>query len=198
MKKEFNKLGYEELPKTKENYGNLIRKAPKLDVPIFSLPSSYKRSNLTYIGDYGLGYNDDSQLVHAGAHAGQLYMTSDGRLVDIKRDYNNYGRDPDQSKNQYSDFVQFLANSLDKIGTPVIVSSGYQDVKEPMFNPRDINTNPTLTINDIMDSNSNLYINDQIVDLVKNFVKKNNMQNIDGKWISTLPEVEVITKRKKK
>lgn len=186
------------------DFGIISSKVVDPDTPVYQTNSdSYNRDDLTYVGSYGLGYSDDTQLYHAGSHAGELYMTSNGTLVDRKLDYNNYGMDADGSTGaHYEDQLQKYANYLDKMGSPVVVSSGYQPVRNPMFNMRDINTNNPLTINDILEDRQNVYANEQIIKLVEEFAKKNNMQNYNGEYLSTLPEVVIqpkkLVKRKKK
>lgn len=197
QRRDFINAGYIEVPKEKRDYGIISSKIGNEDIPIFQTTPDYtNKENLTYIGGYGLGYNDDSQLYHAGSHAGELYITSDGTLVDRKLDYNNYGLDKDNTGSTYNGITQILANLLDKIGSPVVVTSGYQPVRNPMYDPYNINTNPPLTISDVMNPETNKYINPEVVKLVQNFVKTHNLQNYDGQWIQTLPEIVVIPKHK--
>jgi hypothetical protein len=136
----FLEAGYQE--GTEGDYG-LVRKAVgDRKLPVFQRkPDVISRQELVPFGNAHLDYSDgkyryqgpkDTELIHAGNYPIAYYVDNEGKMYTKAWDLNDYGNA--SSSGRYSDIKQALANALDYIGNPTVVTTGFQPVVDESGN----------------------------------------------------------------
>lgn len=132
QEKEFLKQGY-----IKDNSGDygLVKKAVgNRDIPIFQKnKDDITREEVIPIGNiYNRWFGEpDEALYHAGNYPTTIYADKKtGELYQKAFDLNDYGENTRVSSGaRYPGVMQFFANALDKIGSPTVVTTGIQKIK---------------------------------------------------------------------
>lgn len=124
QKKEFLNAGYIE---GKEGDYGLVRKAVgNRDIPIYQRePDATKREDLVPIGNINNRYfPDKGELFHARNFPTALYYNyQNGKFYQKAWDLNDYG-----GSTGHTTLQKFGANVLDMIGSPTVVTSGFQEI----------------------------------------------------------------------
>lgn len=124
QKKEFLNAGYIE---GKEGDYGLVRKAVgNRDIPIYQRePDAAKREDLVPIGNINNRYfPDKGELFHAGHYPTALYYNyQNNKFYQKAWDLNDYG-----GSTGHTPLQKFGANVLDMIGSPTVVTSGFQEI----------------------------------------------------------------------
>lgn len=175
---------------TPGDYG-LVKKAVGNDnFPVFQTsPDKAKRDDLVVIGNTYNGHNGiapSDNLYHAGHFPTSIYIDADGNFFAKSWDLNDYGNSRDTGGANYG-HDQWKANFLDIIGSPVVVTTGYQPVQGRWVNS--VTDPEDLTIN-------NLYLDEELQHLFENFAKTHHMRRIDGEWVTTTDKDLVVTPTK--
>lgn len=203
QKKVFHNEGY--IDGQPGDYGLVKSAVRNRDIPVFqTAPDSIKRENLTHLGnildgDWETSYiGDEKELVHAGGFPSAIYIDGSTGILYQKQwdlnDYGNYG-----SGTNYDGIKQVAANLLDKVGNPVVVTSGYQPI---------LRYNKPYKLGDLInpDSYKSGYRPSGIHDartlwkiVNKGFEDKGlHLENLNGQYIPMLPGIEVILDRNTK
>lgn len=125
---------------TPKDYGPLASQIGDKDYPVWqTAPDAIEGDKLTSLGTIisndklmynanGRSYNPNA-LTHAGHYPVTYYFDDDQNLYYKAHDLNDYG-DSTAGENgfRYKGIKQKLANLLDVIGNPVVVTTGYQPV----------------------------------------------------------------------
>lgn len=122
------------------DYGLVQRAVGNRNLPVYQRKKdSINRENLTPIGNMDSVWlsGDDSELEHAGSYPTAIYRGNDGKFYQKAWDLNDYGDSTGRSGVKYKD-RQFFANMLDKIGSPTVVTTGYQPIEEEQYYNDDI------------------------------------------------------------
>lgn len=196
-----------------KNYGLVKKAVGDRDIPIYQrAKDDEKRENLIPIGNiYNRWYGKPkATLIHAGSYPTTIYINPKNKKIYQKAwDLNDYG-DSSGGKgagSRYKGFDKFRANLADKLGSPVVVTSGISEV------------------GDINDLYRNGFDTDDIIKMLDDFYeskglkrftnvkeeelydfKGNLVRNINGKPLTintyyqdyALPEVIITGKRKRK
>ena len=133
QRKEFLNAGYIE---GKEGDYGLVRKAVgDRNIPIYQRePDAAKREDLVPIGNIdSMYYPKKGKLIHAGHYPTALYYNyQDNKLYQKAWDLNDYGGNTGYAK-KYNFLQKLGVNILDKIGSPTVVTSGFQEIPEDVF-----------------------------------------------------------------
>lgn len=206
QRKKFLQCGY--IDGTPGDYG-LVRKAVgKNNYPVFqTAPDKISRNQLTPIGNHisiKTKLPKGTQLRHAGSYPSAFYVDQDFKVYRKDWDLNDYGNTSGCAGTQYG-YKQFLADLIDKIGSPTVVTTGFQPVlnyKGEQYTLYDLydKGDPT-AINFIKDKGLVPYYEEVPVSLGPASYKWNGERWKNGKFkkltMFTLPEVTVTAKRKK-
>lgn len=190
---------------TPGDYGLVKRAVGNRNIPIYqTAKDAIDRKDLVVIGNRNnsSGFSPNAKLQHAGSYPSAIYVDGSGKLYQKSWDLNDYGGD-DGAAGHYNWWEKLAVNALDKIGSPTVITTGYQ----PMVN---FNDDSHMTLTDHYDD-------DQLNRIVDQFLKQNNLHidsysNVDPiisetgnsyypaganitKFLS-LPEVIVTGKRK--
>ena len=196
-----------------KDYGLVKKAVGDRNIPIYQrAEDDEKRENLIPIGNiYNQWYGKQkARLVHAGFYPTAIYINPNNKKIYQKAwDLNDYGDSAGGkgASSKYNEFSKFTANLVDKLGSPVVVTSGISEVGD---------------FNDIY--NKGLYTED-IIKMVDDFYKSKGLKRftnfkeeqmndingkpligIDGKPVMfkdyyedyALPEVVITGKRKRK
>jgi hypothetical protein len=109
------------------DYGLVKRAVGDRILPVYQRKKdAIDRKNLTPIGNIDNIWlsGKDSELEHAGNYPTTIYRGNDGKFYQKAWDLNDYGDATGRAGVKYGD-RQFLANMLDKIGSPTVVTTGY-------------------------------------------------------------------------
>ena len=170
----------------------------KKELPIYSRidPSTtIQRKDLVLLGnDYNAFMHVPRPLVHAGYFPTAIYSDTNGNLYAKSWDLNDYGgRKGKGGSSKYYDNIQLsAANLIDSIGSPTVVTTGYQPIIDDNGKQRHINeyTDRTNAIT------TDEY--DSIANAVDNFIRKND-RNYPLQWNEVgfgSPDVIITGKRK--
>lgn len=203
QKQKFLEAGYTEAPK---DYG-LVRKAVgDRNIPVYQKrPDDEKRENLIAIGNIDTEWfgKDRAELRHAGSYPTAIYINPENSKVYQKAwDLNDYGGNTGTAK-AYSPIRKLEANIIDKIGSPVVVTSGISEVDN-----ENIKGSLESVLDDFMYSKGLTRYRDYIKEEIPmNNIHGDPMYNLDGTRVYTadikpftfygLPEVTVYGKKKK-
>lgn len=197
--------GYFKVTPEDKNYKlkkQLVKKAVGEEyVPIYQTsPDEFSnRDELVVLGNYIMDSGQDTDMDHAGSHPAVAYIVGtdeDPRIVTMEQDYNDYGMRTSGgggAGRDYSFINQLIANTIDKIGSPVVQTTGFQFLREPSFNQHEKNTNQVLTLNELLNNPTSWKYPYQFRDLAEQFVKGHHLRNIDGKWVTTTDKDLIVT-----
>ena len=134
QKKIFIDSGY--IEGTPGDYG-LVRKAVgDRDIPVYQkTKDAIRREDLTPIGNVSDQWwgTDDTSLVHAGHYPTAIYRGIDGKFYQKAWDLNDYGdSSAGEGGAKYAN-RQIFANILDKVGSPTVVTTGYQPIEKDWY-----------------------------------------------------------------
>lgn len=200
--------------KGKEGDYGLVKKAVgDRDIPIWqTAPDVIDRDKLVPIGNgtnNSFGFPQlNAQLIHAGNFPSAYYVDTDMKNVYVKSwDLNDYGGGTGASS-AYQGLSRVGADLLDAIGSPVVVTTGFQNAVT-----NDGNYTP-ITVEDVVNQKGNypsnvsypkgireLYNLENMLDEAMNkkgLVRTNLGTLTNPDWKYTLPEVTITGKRKRK
>lgn len=196
-----------------KDYGLVKRAVGNRDIPIYQrAKDDEKRENLIPIGNiYNRWYGKPkAMLIHAGSYPTTIYINPKNKKIYQKAwDLNDYGNDAGGkgAGSRYKGFDKFRANLADKLGSPVVVTSGISEVGD--INDLYRNGFDTDDIIKMLDSFYNSkglkrFTNVKLEEL--HDFKGNLVRNINGKPLTintyyqdyALPEVIITGKRKRK
>lgn len=204
QRKKFLQYGY--IDGTPGDYG-LVRKAVgENNYPVFQTASDkISRNQLTPIGNHisvGSFLPKGTELRHPGFYPSAFYIDQDFKVYRKDWDLNDYGNTSGGAGRQYG-YKQFLANLIDKIGSPTVVTTGFQpslDYDNKQQTLYDLyNQEDSTAINFIKDKGLVPYY--EIVPVSSgssDSIKSSEPPRTRKLTMFTLPEVTVIAKRKKK
>lgn len=170
----------------------------KKELPIYSRidPSTtIQRKDLVLLGnDYNAFMHVPRPLVHAGYFPTAIYSDTNGNLYAKSWDLNDYGgRKGKGGSSKYYDSMRLsAANLIDSIGSPTVVTTGYQPIIDDNGKQRHISEyidRPNAITTDEYDS---------ITNAVGNFIRKND-KNYPLQWNEVgfgSPDVVITGKRK--
>lgn len=210
QKRIFLRDGY--IEDTSKNYGLVKKAVNNRNIPIYQrAPDDEKRENLIPIGNiYNYWYGKpEADLIHAGSYPTAIYINPNTKKIYQKAwDLNDYGDSAggNGASSKYTGFRKLKANLADKLGSPVVVTSGISEVGD---------------FNDLFNDASTKYIIKMVDDFYKSkglrrFANSKKEQltdfygkpviGLDGKPIMfesyyqdyALPEVIITGKRKRK
>lgn len=117
-----------------KNYGLVKKAVGNRDIPIYQrAKDDEKRENLIPIGNiYNRWYGKPkAMLIHAGSYPTTIYINPKNKKIYQKAwDLNDYGNGAGGkgAGSRYKGFDKFRANLADKLGSPVVVTSGISEV----------------------------------------------------------------------
>ena len=132
QKRIFLRDGY--IEDTSKNYGLVKKAVNNRNIPIYQrAPDDEKRENLIPIGNvYNYWYGKpEADLIHAGSYPTAIYINPNTKKIYQKAwDLNDYGDSAggNGASSKYTGFKKFKANLSDKLGSPVVVTSGISEV----------------------------------------------------------------------
>lgn len=128
QKQKFLEVGYTEAPR---DYGLVKKAVGDRNIPVYQKrPDDEKRENLIAIGNIDTEWfgKDRAELRHAGSYPTAVYINPENSKVYQKAwDLNDYGGNTGTAK-AYNPMRKLEANVIDKIGSPVVVTSGISEV----------------------------------------------------------------------
>lgn len=144
QRKKFLEHGY--LEGTPNDYGLVRAAVGNNNFPIFqTAPDQITRDQLVPIGndrDFSHKIPEGTELQHAGYYPSAFYVGQDFKIYRKDWDLNDYGNSTGRAGTQYRSYGrQLSANLIDKIGSPVVVTTGFQPVLENTYtesNPEQI------------------------------------------------------------
>lgn len=195
-----------------KDYGLVKRAVGNRDIPIYQrAKDDEKRENLIPIGNiYNYWYGKPkAKLIHAGSYPTAIYINSNTKKIYQKAwDLNDYGDGAvgKGASSRYTGFEKLKANLADKLGSPVVVTSGISEVGD--FNDL-FNNSATKDIIKMVDDfyeSKGLRRFTNIKEEQLNDMSGKPMIDINGKPIMfesyyqdyALPEVIITGKRKRK
>lgn len=132
QKRRFYEAGY--IEGTPGDYGLVKKAVGNRNIPIFqTAPDAISRDQLVvFSNDEILGnLPPEAELIHAGDYPSATYVGPDNKIYEKDWDLNDYGVDAAGNHGTiYDGFRQTAANMLDQVGSPVVVTTGFQ----PVFN----------------------------------------------------------------
>lgn len=112
-----------------EDYGLVSKAVGNRKLPIYQKNiDDIDRNKLTVLGNTKNDYmHQDKRLVDAGEYPTALYIDDIGNVYQKSWDLNDYGNDETGASGErnYTKFRKKVANYLDKIGNPHVVTSGF-------------------------------------------------------------------------
>ena len=117
------------------DYGLVKRAVGNRILPVYQRKKdAIDRKNLTVIGNIDDEWlsSEDSELEHAGSYPTAIYRGNDGKFYQKAWDLNDYGDATGRAGIKYKD-RQLFANMLDKIGSPTVVTTGYQPINKNLY-----------------------------------------------------------------
>ena len=131
QKRRFYEAGY--IEGTPGDYGLVKKAVGNRNIPIFqTAPDAISRDQLLVFNNRSLGsLSPETALIHAGSYPRATYIGPDNKIYEKDWDLNDYGIDAAGNHGTvYNGLRQIAANMLDQIGSPVVVTTGFQ----PVFN----------------------------------------------------------------
>lgn len=174
---------------TPGDYGLVKKAVGNRNTPVYqTYPDKISRDELAVLGNYTdsnpMNYNisNDASLVNAGNFPTAIYVDADGNLYQKSWDLNDYGNSREGNGRSYGN-EQWKANLADIIGSPVVVTTGFQPLID--FEGNQLNLSNY--------DKPHIYVHGhQVID---KFIKDRNLKNYDGQMIQELPEVIVTNKQ---
>ena len=185
------------------DYGLVKKAVGDRDIPIWqTAEDAIDRSKLVPIGNDYMGSelgrpSKEKGLVHAGNYPSTYYVDDQLKNVYVKSwDLNDYGGGTGASS-RYKGIDKIGANLLDAVGSPVVVTTGFQNVMtNDLVNGKVIERNRT--VNDLLGEVSGLSILLEEAMNKKGLVRTNIGTDNNPDWKYTLPEVTITGKRKRR
>lgn len=195
-----------------KDYGLVKKAVGDRDIPIYQrAKDDEKRENLIPIGNiYNYWYGKPkAELIHAGSYPTAIYINPNTKKIYQKAwDLNDYGDGAvgKGASSRYTGFEKLKANLADKLGSPVVVTSGISEVGD--FNDL-FNNSATKDIIKMVDDfyeSKGLKRFTNVKEEQLNDMSGKPMIDINGKPIMfesyyqdyALPEVIITGKRKRK
>lgn len=208
QRREFLRHGY--ILGKKDDYGLVKKAVSGRNLPIYqTAPDQIDRNDLLFISNRP-NIISENGLFHAGSYPSALYTDFNGNLYAKSWDLNDYGDDPNgNSGNTDSGFMKAAANFLDRIGSPVVVTTGYQ--RALGINYRNRRSKPrskerfeklTLTHPDVYKSDVEDFLKTKGLTLrpLNEITGSTNPDQQDGKYAAdyylSLPEVTIKPRKK--
>lgn len=120
---------------TPGDYGLVKKAVGNRNLPVFqTAQDNVTRNDLAVIGNTDnmsesfYPIKDEARLLHAGSYPSALYIDAEGNLYRKDWDLNDYGQSSGGAR--YGS-RQWKAELVDKIGSPVVVTTGFQPVYHP-------------------------------------------------------------------
>ena len=211
QQKKFLEAGY--INGTPGDYGLVAKAVGNNNFPVFqTAPDVTSRDQLVVIGNPST--NDASsypipaerELYHAGYYPSALYIDNNYNVYRKSWDLNDYGNSTGRAGTQYNS-KQWQANLLDIIGSPTVVTTGFQPVINTIDNSQinlfDLyNSNNPIAKKFIKDKGLVPYYEEVPIDFgeeINNMWKENGWERPTRKMLTmfTLPEVIVEGYKKK-
>lgn len=176
------------------DYGLVKKGVGNRNIPIYSRTNpnfGKQRKDLVVLGNSYNMNNVDKALVHAGSYPSAIYSDNEGNIYINSWDLNDYGADAAGNTGDFNDhygsFRKKLAKSVDVIGNPTVVTTGYQ---------RALDNNKPIKIsnyNDYYNLSNNGYT-EAIKESLDNWMEKQGVELNEVGYGS--PLVEIVGKRK--
>lgn len=179
----------------KRDYGLVQKAVGNENIPIYSrVNNPEKRKELIQIYNPESTYSPNIKypLIHAANHPSSLYIDgTNGNIMYKGWDLNDYGtsKGGEGFSSGYGSIRKALANTLDALGNPTVVTTGYQNVLDNNGKPMNI-----FKGNYKNDFNANMAVSDFIV---KQLLKKDNPSYINEYGMSPVPDVVITAPRKR-
>ena len=177
-----------------KDYGLVKKGVGNRNIPIYSRTNpnfGKQRKDLVVLGNSYNMDNVDKPLVHAGSYPSAIYSDNEGNIYINSWDLNDYGADAAGNTGDlnahYNSFRKKLAKTVDIIGNPTVVTTGYQ---------RALDNNKPIKIsnyNDYYDLTQNGYT-EAIKESLDNWMEKQGVELNEVGYGS--PLVEIVGKRK--
>ena len=210
QKRIFLRDGY--IEDTSKNYGLVKKAVNNRNIPIYQrAPDDEKRENLIPIGNvYNYWYGKpEADLIHAGSYPTAIYINPNTKKIYQKAwDLNDYGDSAggNGASSKYTGFKKFKANLSDKLGSPVVVTSGISEVGDINALYKRSDTKGIIKMVDNFYESKGLKRFTNIKEEQLNDINGKPMIDINGKPIMfessyqdyALPEVIITGKRKRK
>ena len=210
QKRIFLRDGY--IEDTSKNYGLVKKAVNNRNIPIYQrAPDDEKRENLIPIGNvYNYWYGKpEADLIHAGSYPTAIYINPNTKKIYQKAwDLNDYGDSAggNGASSKYTGFRKFKANLSDKLGSPVVVTSGISEVGDINTLYKRSDTKNIIKIVDDFYESKGLKRFTNVKEEQLNDINGKPMIDINGKPIMfessyqdyALPEVIITGKRKRK
>lgn len=210
QKRIFLRDGY--IEDTSKNYGLVKKAINNRNIPIYQrAPDDEKRENLIPIGNvYNYWYGKpEADLIHAGSYPTAIYINPNTKKIYQKAwDLNDYGDSAggNGASSKYTGFRKFKANLSDKLGSPVVVTSGISEVGDINALYKRSDTKDIIKMVDDFYESKGLKRFTNVKEEQLNDISGKPMIDINGKPIIfessyqdyALPEVIITGKRKRK
>lgn len=210
QKRIFLRDGY--IEDTSKNYGLVKKAVNNRNIPIYQrAPDDEKRENLIPIGNvYNYWYGKpEADLIHAGSYPTAIYINPNTKKIYQKAwDLNDYGDSAggNGASSKYTGFRKFKANLSDKLGSPVVVTSGISEVGDINALYKRSDTKDIIKMVDDFYESKGLKRFTNVKEEQLNDISGKPMIDINGKPIMfesyyqdyALPEVIITGKRKRK
>ena len=210
QKRIFLRDGY--IEDTSKNYGLVKKAVNNRNIPIYQrAPDDEKRENLIPIGNvYNYWYGKpEADLIHAGSYPTAIYINPNTKKIYQKAwDLNDYGDSAggNGASSKYTGFKKFKANLSDKLGSPVVVTSGISEVGDINALYKRSDTKDIIKMVDDFYESKGLKRFTNVKEEQLNDISGKPMVDINGKPIIfessyqdyALPEVIITGKRKRK
>ena len=210
QKRIFLRDGY--IEDTSKNYGLVKKAVNNRNIPIYQrAPDDEKRENLIPIGNvYNYWYGKpEADLIHAGSYPTAIYINPNTKKIYQKAwDLNDYGDSAggNGASSKYTGFRKLKANLADKLGSPVVVTSGISEVGDINALYKRSDTKGIIKMVDNFYESKGLKRFTNIKEEQLNDINGKPMIDINGKPIMfessyqdyALPEVIITGKRKRK
>ena len=210
QKRIFLRDGY--IEDTSKNYGLVKKAVNNRNIPIYQrAPDDEKRENLIPIGNvYNYWYGKpEADLIHAGSYPTAIYINPNTKKIYQKAwDLNDYGDSAggNGASSKYTGFRKFKANLSDKLGSPVVVTSGISEVGDINALYKRSDTKGIIKMVDNFYESKGLKRFTNVKEEQLNDINGKPMIDINGKPIMfessyqdyALPEVIITGKRKRK
>ena len=195
-----------------KDYGLVKKAVGDRNIPIYQrAKDDEKRENLIPIGNiYNQWYGKPkARLIHAGFYATAIYINPNNKKIYQKAwDLNDYGDSAggNGASSKYTGFKKFKANLSDKLGSPVVVTSGISEVGDINDLYKRSDTKVTIKMVDDFYESKGLKRFTNVKEEQLNDISGKPMIDINGKPIIfessyqdyALPEVIITGKRKRK
>lgn len=133
QRQKFLEVGY--IDGTPRDYGLVKKAVGNNNFPVFQTkPDKITRDKLAVIGNtyhasaYFYPIPSEAELQHANSYPSAIYIDNDYNIYRKSWDLNNYGNSNNRAGTTYNGAWQLPAELLDLIGSPTVVTTGFQPV----------------------------------------------------------------------